>query len=222
MLRSIVVFLLATGIASAGLIGLPTLSPGTTLANVDDLSVADRNGTSPLGSIFLDTGVQNFSFTGSGITTSGQVREVVFRETTGTLDFLIGVNVTAGALSEVSQVNTGNFVGFTTRVGTISLIQLLGAAGSFQPTTVSRTSGGDTIDWNYNTNLTGGQAAVAVISTDAFNAIPSNVGLIGAGGGTQTVAGFEPTNVPEPTSFVLMGGGLVVAGLLRRRRSKKL
>jgi hypothetical protein len=216
------IFLFAVAAAHASLVGLPVVAPGSTVSNTDDVLGVDHNGINPVGSLFLDTGVQNFNFTGSGITTAGTVREVVYKEGGGTLDFLMEVNVSSGSLSEVSQVNTGNFMQFTTEIGTISPVALLGlGTGTFFPTSVSRTGGGDTIIFNFNNPITKGESATMVISTNATNAIGSNIGLIGAGGGTQTVDGFQPTNVPEPATLSILGVGLIAMSFIRRRRAEK-
>jgi len=209
-------------LSQASLISLPSLAPGSSVANVDD--TVDHSGINPIGSLFSDSGIQSYSFVGSGITTSGTLREVVYQEASGTLDFFIHVSVTGGSLSQVSLVNTGDFSGFDTRVGTISPIALLGlGAGTKLPITAFRTAGGDTVTWLFASPITAGQqAATLVISSNATLDKPSNIGLIGAGGGTVTLNGFQPVaGVPEPSTLLLMGAGLLGAAIAAKKRALK-
>jgi hypothetical protein len=57
------------------------------------------------------------------------------------------------------------------------------------------------------------------ISTNATQDAPGSIGLIGANGGTQTLAGFEPISaVPEPVSIILLGTALALSAVFIRRR----
>ena len=217
--------------AHATLLCLPPLAPSGVILNVDDTCAADHASASPIGALVSDTGVQPFSLTGSGITTGGNLREVVYREMAGTLDFYFQFEITSGtALSSVSNANTGNFAGFNTEVGTVSPIQLLsGQPGSAAPVFDTRSANGDTIEWSYLNGVGVGSTSLTMaISTNATLDQASNIGLLGAGGGTETLNGFEPGGtgrapIPEPTSILLLGTGLglVAASTRLRRRLKK-
>jgi hypothetical protein len=210
--------------AKAALLCLPVLPPGgVLLPNTDDTCPADYSGTSPIGTLVSDTGVQAFSFTGSGVTTAGNLQEVVYRELGGTLDFYLQVQVTSGVLdSAISGLNTGNFGGpppFVTQVGTTSLIQLLGA-GTVAPYYDTRSAQGSTIQWNYLNGVTAGSTSFTMaISTDALFDAPGNIALIGSGG-TATLAGFQPVRTPEPKLevYIVLGATLGLAALFIRRR----
>lgn len=217
------VLLVLSPAARATLLCLPNLPPGgVEFPNVDDSCASDRSGSSPKGSVAADTGIQTFSFTGSGITTSGNLREVVFRESSGTLDFFIQLDVISGmVLSAVNDVNTGNFSTFLTAVGTVSPIQLLpGPAGTASPSFDTRSSTGDTIEWRYLSGIPVGTASYTMaISTDGTIFGPSNIGLLGAGGGTATLDGFQPlATTPEPLSIILLGTVLASFAIVARRR----
>jgi hypothetical protein len=216
MRYALLYLLVCAGIARADLVGLPTINPGTLTANTD--STTDSNQANPIGTLFSDTGVQTFDFTGSGVETTGSLREAVYQEASGTLDFLIQLNVSAGS---VIAVDTGNFAGFNTRVGTLSPVSLLGfGPGSLAPLLDFRSFGGDTVGWIFGNPLTPGvESFTLAISTNATADAMSNVGLIGSDGGTQTLLAFQPTVVAEPSFYVLLFGA--VAGVFwheRRRR----
>jgi hypothetical protein len=188
--------------AHAELVCLPSVAPGGVVPNTNDNCPGDRNGSAPLGTIVADTGVELFNFNGSGQNTSGQFEEVVFRETSGTLDFLMQLNVTNG---NIFTVDTGNFHGFDTELGSLSEVSILGF-GSTAPTFDFRSSDGATVGFGFAGNPLAGLSFTLGISTDAINFAGSNVGLIGSSGGTQTLFAFEP--VPEPPFYGLLAFGV--------------
>jgi hypothetical protein len=198
---------------------LVALAQGSTIPNDDDPTA--HAGMNPLGSPVSDTGVQSFSMTGSGITTTGNLREVVWRNPSGTLDFYMQFDVLSGALSSVFAADTGNFGGFLTSAGTVSTIALLGAPGSQFPTSISRSPGdGDTLTFIFTKPITSGLSATMVVSTNALLDHASNIGLIGGGGGTQTLGGFQPMQaIPEPRTVGLFAAGVGLILMGRRRRS---
>ena len=93
------------------------------------------------------------------------------------------------------------------------------------PVTADRNSVGDVVGFSFtppdSAKIQPGQTSdVLVISTNATDFTAGDVSVID--GGVSTVASFEPTRpsttVPEPTSLLLVTGGLIglLAGRLRR------
>ena len=218
-----VLILCLTPSAHATLLCLPAIAPGgLEFPNVDDSCPSDSKAPDPLGSIVSDTGMESFSLFGSGITTAGSLREIVYRELTGTLDFYIQLEVTSGSsLAAIDNVNTADFSSFLTRIGTLSSVQLLpGPPGTAGPALDTRSALGDTIEWSFLSPVTLNETSFAMaISTNATADAPSNIGLLGAGGGTETLDGLQPVAaVPEPVAIVLLGTALALFAVLVRRR----
>ena len=67
--------------------------------------------------------------------------------------------------------------------------------------------------------LAGSTSAVLVISTDATQFTVGNASIID--GGTATVAAFQPTAIPEPSSALLVCAGIFSAVGLRRRYNRQ-
>jgi hypothetical protein len=87
-------------------------------------------------------------------------------------------------------------------------------------TLITLDSGGSTITFNMNVltdqNILQGQTSeVLVIQAKALHYEPGMVGLIA--GGTTNLAGFQPYG-PEPSFFLPLGAGLLVAIALGRRK----
>jgi hypothetical protein len=213
---------LAVAVPAHATLVLATLSPGA----FENCAAAACNTTqnsagNPIGTEVATTGDDPFVLTTvSGATAFGNYEEVVYRESGGTLDFYIQVQVTSGS-DFVQEVSTSNFASFVTDVGTASDVALLGTTGTQDPDYATRSSSGSVIDWTFLTEaITAGVTSeTLVISTNATSFTSGTVSL--QDGGTVNLAGFAPSSaVPEPATMLLVGGALCGAALIRRRSTK--
>jgi hypothetical protein len=180
-------------------------------------------------------------FTSSLGTTAGTLVSAVFMEAGGTLDFYYQVtnNMTApncgsagqSACDPISRETDTSFTGFSTalgfRVDGSGLPGGIFSDGTVAPVTGDRNSVGNVVGFSFQppdqAKIQPGQTSnVLVISTNATHFTAGNASVID--GGVTTVAAFEPTTgpskVPEPTSFILLGGGLLLLIGCRRLRSR--
>ena len=112
------------------------------------------------------------------------------------------------------RFSMSSFSGFMVDAGTNPF-------GVHDPNTVSRsmTLGGDVVSFNFNTfgnDIVPGETTVQlVIMTNALHFEP---GFLSAQNGTAgSGAAFQPSVIPEPTSLMLMGTGvLALSGLVRK------
>ena len=206
---------------------------GTTLTNPGDTVVPGLvvSGTAT-GTLLASLAVPYTASTGSP---AGTLYSAVYREAGGTLDFYYQVtnfdtSKCGGAgqipCDPIARETDTTFMGFMTSLG----FRLDGGAfggpfvaGTVRPVTGDRNGVGDVVGFSFNppdsAKVQAGQASsVLIISTNATNFTSGNASVID--GGTITVASFEPTSaVPEPTTFLLLGGGLALLGIRRRSRA---
>jgi hypothetical protein len=196
--------------------GLATVAPWASATPITPGTSGPPDLLFPIGSIVGDTGVVAFS---NGLV-SGSTREVVIREGSGFLDFVYAIH--NNGPDNIVRSTTANYGTFLTDVGfdLTSLVNLLGDVSTVAPLTVDRNASGSTVGFNFG--LLGFPPG-----TDTFNlVIETNAQFFTGGtlsfidGGTATVAGFAPTNTPEPASLALMGTGIVFCARLLRRKKK--
>ena len=213
--------------ANAALIGTVPTPPGSTV-----FPGLVPPGTDP-GTLLASLTAPFTSTLGSD---SGTLVSAVFREAGGTLDFYYQVTNNAAApncgtsgkppCDPLSRETSTDFLGFVTstgfRVDGASLAGGIFVDGTVAPVTADRNSVGDVVGFQFNppdpAKIQPGQVStVLVISTDATNFTAGNASVID--GGVTTVAAFEPTTVPEPASLLLLGGGILALGGVRRFRA---
>ncbi len=188
---------------------------GTTSGTITSAVFSDDNNVYGAGDLdFLYQVTNNTTSTNCG--SAGQaVCDPVNRETDTNFAALLvwltdaGFRIDGAAISALPGVPAGLFIN-----------------GTIQPQTVDRTTlSGDVVGFGFNTGITptpinpGQVSFVLVIETNAKNWQPGNASVID--GGVTTKPAFQPSSaIPEPTSMLLIGGGLIaLAGLRRFRKS---
>jgi hypothetical protein len=210
--------------AEASLLGTVLTNPGDTV--FPGLTTADP------GTLLATLSVP---FTTSLGLNSGTLVSAVFREAGGTLDFYYQVtnNATAPncgapgqqACDSLTRETDTSFLGFVTATGFrtdgASLPGGVFVNGSTVPVTADRNAVGNVVGFLFipptaSAIQPGQSSTVLVISTDATNFKAGNASVID--GGVTTVASFEPAEIPEPASLLLVGPGLLALGVVRRPR----
>ncbi len=198
-----VMLILITGLV---ILGAPPYAAADTLLNPGTLTpiAIGLDNTSPgAGAVEVASMTLPYSNIAGG---AGTLTSEVWRETSGTLDFVYEVTPTA---DDADRVTVTNFAGFITYVGTNTAIA---GAGTIAATTADRETSGSTIGFNFLGNPVdpGESSQWLVVETNAFNYTSGFVAVID--GGASTTVGFSPTTAPIPPSALLLGSGLL--GLL--------
>jgi hypothetical protein len=174
----------------------------------------DGNAASVIGGALADTGPVAY-LTAGGV--FGTIRQAVYRDTSGGLDFLYRFTVDAGspAGSGIVRMSTIFYNGFTLDVSAVNgnaATIFAAVGGAVAPTTADRSPApGTTVGFNYpvgSSVLRGDTSYVMVIRT---NALLFGAGFMALqdGGNSANIFCFCPTGepisqVPEPGSIVLL------------------
>jgi hypothetical protein len=199
-----VVLLVATPMAHASLLTLPN---GGSAAESD-------NAALPAGSFFQQAQTMAFSATDF----NGVYTENAYLNSVGEL-FTFIINLSANSAHGIETVSLSDFTGFNVWVGGCTACT---GSGTVAPTGYNRNGPGSTVNVQFNpAELNPGQKSIVIfVQTNAPVIVPGNFSAINSF--TTTVADMAP-GVPEPGTLgtFAIGGGLLLAGVLKRRAGNK-
>jgi hypothetical protein len=141
--------------------------------------------------------VQQVVFTGT------LVEAVVSEQGTSTLDFYYAIVNDGGSRQGITTVASSSFTGLLTDVDSLA-----DSGGDVGSTSATRDFSGGIVQFNFANSVLPGQASNFVfIKTDSSTFGAGTVVLM-SNDGMASVKGFAP--VPEPTSILLLGVGVLV------------
>ena len=174
--------------------------------------------------------VSPFTYSTTAGTNTGTVESAVYQDADGGLDFYYQVTNAASSSTALARLTANSFLGFSTSLATIlngsTLTGTTFIDGTFVPASGDSNANGSVIGFSFsppfltNEIAPGTSSVVMIISTDATKFGMGNASVID--GGAATVQAFQPTissSVPEPTTFAVLGLGLLGFAGLRRRLS---
>ena len=197
---------------AVALIGFASQASATILAPGDTGKAPDVFTFGTLTLQTSDTGQAVSSGTFTATASTWVYADTANTFCSGCLDFVYQVQRTSG-VDVIESVVGGSFTGFSVDAGYVTGVNIV-------PSTVDRSVAGSNVTFDFAApNLTG-------TNTSDLLVVETNALYYTTGGFTITdhqsanAAGFQPTLVPEPMTFSLMGAGLLGLGLLRKRTKR--
>jgi PEP-CTERM motif len=129
----------------------------------------------------------------------------------GCLDFVYQI-ADIGKTGSVFSLNAYNFAGFETDAGFLS------GPGTASPNQITRAADGSYLTFTFNDLGPGDYSQYLVIQTNARSFTAGGVSLQGGPAGNGPGSQPAPSVVPEPSTLLLFGSGLIgLAGVAKRR-----
>ena len=161
-------------------------------------------------------GTATFVTSTSGVinasTFSANYTSSVYRETTGTYDFVYSFTDNTGSANSVESFTAYNFAGFTTDASYV-------AGSGMAPIDAKSNTSGSVITYDFTGVTPGSASDQLIIRTNGFGYTSGTMSLQDGSAGSGV--GYSPTAVsaaPEPGTWALMLGGVGLIGLMLRGR----